>query len=162
MNNDELRKNLRPVALSMQGLLCCFFLFAAMSLSISWQAKRIFLPLYAQKIQFDVTINAECAKQINATTGYYDTGKSCIECKSSVGGALIKDCDFGTVGNASAEVARTLIKESGLVFSTVGYLVGEKAYLRHTPYPLLQVHIPIWFFGLFPFFLFAFKKPKYS
>jgi hypothetical protein len=162
MNHDELRKNLRPIALTMQSLLCFVFLFLAATLSISWQAKRIFIPFYAEKIQLNVIIKPECAAQIVSTSDYYDTSKNCLECKRSTDNIALKRCDFGTVGTVSADVARSLIKENGLAFSTAGYLVGDKAYLRHTPFPLLQIHIPIWLFGLIPIFAFAYKKPRYS
>jgi hypothetical protein len=162
MNRNSLRPQLEPIGKAMQYSLCFVFLFLAASLSISWQVQWIFMPLYAEKIQINVNIDSQCANHLTSTQGYQDIPENCLKCSTDFKDTNFKSCDFSTVGNGSADVARTFIKKRGLVFSIAGYLYEGRLYLRYYPYPLLLVHIPIWFFGLIPIFAFAYKKPRYS
>jgi hypothetical protein len=161
LSHEKLRVTLKPVAMTMQFGLCLFFLFLALSLSIEWQVKRIFIPLYLKKIQLNVTVNSECGNKLMNQENYL-IPSDCLKCESKTDAIKIKQCDFATVGTTKLDVAKTLVKENGLIFSTHGYIDKEKVYLRHNPMTLLKIHIPIWIFGLLPFFLFAYKKPTHS
>jgi hypothetical protein len=162
MKQDKLRTTLKPVAMTMQYGLCFFFLFIAIAASIEWQVKSIFIPLYTEKIQVIAIVDSQCGKRILANDEAYKIPKNCLSCKSLVDGSKITQCDFATTGDTSPAIANELIKDNGFEFVTYGYLFPDRVSLRHRPIGLIVLHLVLWTFGIFPFFLFAFKKPKYS
>lgn len=162
MNHERLRTKLKPVAKTMQYGLCFLFLFAAILLSIEWQLKSLLLPLFSIKSELAVIVNPECVNKIISSKDNYSISADCLRCKLMPGLTELKKCHFTTSGAGQVKVAKSVIENQGLNFNTFGYIADGQAYLRYNPYPFLLLHIPIWIFGLFPFFLFAYKKPTHS
>jgi hypothetical protein len=162
MSHDELRKKVKPIAMTMQYALCAIFIFLAISFSIFWQVSSLFIPIFSQRQSVNVVVKSECINQIISAQKNYSIPLNCLECEPVSDIFEVQKCHFSTSGAGQVDTAKSVIKELGVRFTAVAYRTKNEVYLRYNPYPFVLLHIPIWLFGFLPTFLFAYKKPRYS